>query len=81
MALPRDEWGPKCVRCGDDEYRIDGYCSIYCRDMAEVEQECNQLRDVIAGLLDGLDANSDERGGLTNEQWERLIQAARQHLE
>jgi hypothetical protein len=30
--LPIGEWGPKCAGCGADEYRIDGYCSIECRD-------------------------------------------------
>lgn len=34
----------KCARCGDPEFRIDGYCSIYCRDLAEVEVEVNNLR-------------------------------------
>ena len=32
-----------CARCLDEEFRIDGYCSIYCRDMAEVEDEVAQL--------------------------------------
>jgi hypothetical protein len=30
--LPIEAWGPKCEGCGADEYRIDGYCSIECRD-------------------------------------------------
>ena len=38
MSLPINEWGPDCARCGKDEFRIDGYCSIYCRDMAEAER-------------------------------------------
>jgi hypothetical protein len=37
-------WGPNCKRCGDEEFRIDGYCSIYCRDMAEVEDELAEAR-------------------------------------
>lgn len=39
MALPIEEWGPTCARCGSDEYRIDGYCTVECRDLAEVEAE------------------------------------------
>jgi hypothetical protein len=45
-----DRWGkqadnhPACKRCGDEEFRFDGYCSTYCRDMAEVEAERDQLR-------------------------------------
>lgn len=30
--VPIEEWGPKCAGCGADEYRIDGYCSVDCRD-------------------------------------------------
>lgn len=45
--------GGKCLRCGDDEFRIDGYCSIYCRDMHDVEQErdaaLNSLKTISAG--------------------------------
>ena len=40
----RAKWGPTCARCGDAEFRVDGYCSIYCRDMAEVEEEVQNLR-------------------------------------
>ena len=40
----------KCHRCGDKEYRIDGYCSIYCRDMAGVEAENADLRDELAAV-------------------------------
>lgn len=29
----RDEWGPVCAGCGAQEFRIDGYCSIECRDL------------------------------------------------
>lgn len=39
----RDEWGPDCVRCGADEYRIDGYCSCECRDSDELEREILRL--------------------------------------
>ena len=35
-------WGPTCKRCGAEEYRIKGFCSIYCEDMYDVEQERDQ---------------------------------------
>jgi hypothetical protein len=34
-----DEWGPVCHGCGDKEYRIDGFCSIECRDQFEFVYE------------------------------------------
>jgi len=50
---------PKCARCGDAEYRLDGYCTVYCADMDEVEhdlaearREAEALRD-FAGMLPG----------------------------
>ncbi len=36
-----------------------------------------KLEDVLLGLIDGLDANYDERCGLTNDQWQERIKAAR----
>jgi hypothetical protein len=30
--MPLEKWGPVCAGCGAAEYRIDGYCSISCRD-------------------------------------------------
>jgi hypothetical protein len=56
-----DEWGPKCARCGGEEYRIDGYCSIYCRDMAEVEKENARQEKTIEALVDLIQSNMDER--------------------
>lgn len=32
----------RCARCNEYEFRIDGYCTIYCRDMAELEAELEQ---------------------------------------
>lgn len=51
-SLPRDEWGPDCAGCGNEEYRIDGYCSIECRDNHEV----------IGELLASLDPKGKEDG-------------------
>jgi hypothetical protein len=33
----------RCARCGHEEFRIHGYCSIYCQDMDELERECVSL--------------------------------------
>ena len=38
----------KCLRCGADEFRINGYCSVYCEDMHEVEQENAALKRELA---------------------------------
>ncbi len=37
----------RCARCGADEFRVDGYCSVECRDMHEVEVERDRLREAI----------------------------------
>jgi hypothetical protein len=36
----------KCERpgCGDVEFRIDGYCSIYCRDIHEAWEEVERIK-------------------------------------
>jgi len=46
--------GPICCAragCSQPEDRIDGYCSIYCRDLAEVKEEA--LMDAQAARLAG----------------------------
>ena len=35
----------KCKRCGTDESRIDGFCSIECRDAFSYEEEIAELQD------------------------------------
>ena len=35
----------KCKRCGTDESRIDGFCSIECRDAFDYEEEIAELQD------------------------------------
>jgi hypothetical protein len=53
--------------------------------LAELVAEGKRILSVYAaleGLLDGLDANGDpERCGLSQEQWDRRIAAARSALE
>lgn len=36
----------RCARCGDDEFREDGYCSHECRDMHEVEKERDEWKEL-----------------------------------
>ncbi len=43
-------WGPTCKRCGAGEFRVHGFCSVYCKDMYEVEQEVERLRAALEKL-------------------------------
>ena len=43
-------------------------------------RENEKLTEALHSLLDGLDSNYDERCGLTNDQWEERIKAARHVL-
>ena len=36
-----------CHRCGNQEDRLHGFCSDYCRDMYEVEQERDRLQKAL----------------------------------
>lgn len=49
--LPLDQWGPICEGCGGDEFRIDGFCSIECRDY-HCDEEVGVLADYIR-MLEG----------------------------
>ena len=60
--IPRDQWGPVCAGCGGDgyelkrdhEFRIDGYCSIECRDFhsdEDVEYLLNAYRRLMASIM------------------------------
>jgi len=44
--LPIEQWGPVCAGCGAGEFRIDGYCSIECRD-----KSCEPLPDAVNAFL------------------------------
>lgn len=41
----------KCARCGDPEFRINGYCSCECEDLHERELLIGQLRSAIQSLV------------------------------
>ena len=41
----------------------------------------DELERAIYGLLEGLDSNGDETGGLSFEQWEELIKRTRKLIE
>jgi len=43
--------GGVCLRCGADEFRIDGYCSCECRDKHELEIEIEKLREAVKLFL------------------------------
>lgn len=45
----------RCVRCNEDEFRIDGFCSVYCRNMDELEREIVRLREKNGNLRDWID--------------------------
>lgn len=49
--LPLGEWGPKCAGCGEEEFRIDGYCSIECRNYHDEE-----LAGPLLALVDAVEA-------------------------
>ena len=36
--------------CGSTENRVDGYCSIYCRDIDEAYQEIERLEKIVFAL-------------------------------
>lgn len=55
-----------CPKCGREEIRVDGYCSVYCRDMAEKDEEINRLQ---AELQKAAAANN---GNWHFELWEQL---------
>ena len=46
----------RCQRCGDEEFRIDGYCTEYCKDMHGVERERDEARAEVAHLRRGIEA-------------------------
>ena len=60
--------------------------SVY--DKTEVDAEISKrdkriekIEEALVGLLDGLDANCDERYGLTQKQWDGRVKKARKALE
>ena len=52
-----------------------------CENCERVEARIKALEDALDGLFDGLDANADDREGLTNVQWQRRIAQAHKALE
>jgi len=41
----------KCKRCGKPEVRINGYCSVYCEDMHELEKQCEEMKHGIEAVI------------------------------
>lgn len=52
--LPLSEWGPVCAGCGGDEFRLDGYCSLECRDYHSDED-----MEVVLALVGALEAAAE----------------------
>ena len=50
-------------------------------EVADLEAKFANLRGAMYGLMDGLDANYEDRCGLSNDQWEQRIRFARSILE
>ncbi|OFX05196.1 MAG: hypothetical protein A3E78_09225 [Alphaproteobacteria bacterium RIFCSPHIGHO2_12_FULL_63_12] len=63
----------KCARpeCGEPEYRIDGYCSTYCRDIHEVEKE----RDAWKARAEGAEAVYEEDVSAEREAKQKIVGA------
>jgi hypothetical protein len=51
--------------------------SKYYDELVQIRVEVERLREVVNLLLDGLDTNTDEQGGLTQEEWDALVAKAR----
>jgi len=49
----------KCKRCGTDEDRVHGFCSTYCEDMDELEQEIKDLKKQLSDSQKGSQDQSD----------------------
>ena len=45
----------KCERCGKPEFRINGYCSVYCEDMHELERQCEEMKHGIEAVISEID--------------------------
>lgn len=60
----------KCARCDNVEDRINGYCSVYCEDMAEVEADNKRLREALEIIASGkrIPRFDDPRPGWCSEQ-------------
>lgn len=66
--LPFGGWGPRCVGCNADEYRVDGYCSVACRDYHDDDlardvlallDECDRLRAAMRHVIDASPGTPD----------------------
>ena len=66
-----------CKRCEDKENRIDGYCSIYCRDMADEEKEIKELEARLADATSIIKMVSD----FNFEPFQHIKQRVKKFLE
>jgi len=56
----------KCKRCGDFYTHLSGYCSIYCRDTSEHEEEVKALQIELEQLKKQLEASENKWSELAN---------------
>lgn len=62
----------------DKEKRYRDVIADLENEIGQLKQRNTALLEALHSLLDGLDANYDERLGLTNDEWQELIKDARQ---
>jgi hypothetical protein len=80
------EWTPEYVeRILDDAPAEAGSFFVAIADahnaaLAAEQERVKVLVEALEGLIDGLDANGDERCGLSDEQWRKRIKEARAAL-
>jgi len=55
-------------------------CQELDAEIASLKSRLAGMEEAMEGLLDGLDENRCETGGLSEEQWERRIDAANEAL-
>jgi len=71
-----------CLYCGAEEDRIDGYCSIYCRDIAEAENDYYDLLKRVREAYNEMEAEFEkpELQGLFAEGMEHAYFTIKKHL-
>jgi len=88
QAMSKDEWcKEKCKRCGVSYTHLSGYCSIYCRDTSEHEEEVKELQIELEQLkkqhknlckahvdLIDIEQETEEENAKLKKQWEELMQ-------
>lgn len=80
--LPIDDWGPTCAGCGADEFRLDGYCSLECRDFHS-DEGIEELGDALVKMEIRAEAAEEDLRAtekLATDERERRIAEAEAEL-